>query len=264
MTKLLLFVGLAMATAGCGSEYEAVSGKDGVNGEQGPEGPPGEDGADGADGRDGQNGADGLDGLHCWDLNEDGVPDSDEDVNGDGAWTTADCRPSGGGGPVVVWVDVHGVVAEGVFGSPLPGVRLGSLGGEVPNLGYHDYATGLFWCINNREWDVEACAATSGFDNYPRFLSADCTGTAYYGGTESIAIVPNVVYDVISGSFGEESLVWAGTVAPASMDYNSTLLNPSYCQTVPGRQSLIPASDVFEPGVPPTPPWTLPLHPEFR
>jgi len=67
-----------------------------LQGEQGPAGPQGDvgqDGADGADGQDGAAGANGTDGLACWDANGDGVQDSDEDVNADGVWNTADCVP---------------------------------------------------------------------------------------------------------------------------------------------------------------------------
>jgi len=42
------------------------------------------EGDDGAPGSDGVNGTAGSDGLHCWDLNANGVPDPEEDLNGDG------------------------------------------------------------------------------------------------------------------------------------------------------------------------------------
>ena len=48
--------------------------------EQGPMGPAGADGMDG------------LDGLMCWDTNGNGLPDPDEDINGDGLFNAEDCR----------------------------------------------------------------------------------------------------------------------------------------------------------------------------
>ena len=43
-----------------------------------------EDGKDGANGAAGADGNDGAGGLHCWDLNENGIADPAEDLNGDG------------------------------------------------------------------------------------------------------------------------------------------------------------------------------------
>lgn len=66
-------------------------------GEQGPQGDPG---ADGADGQDGAPGEDGLDGLHCWDLNQDGIGNPEEDTNGDTYFNALDCQgPPGEPGP---------------------------------------------------------------------------------------------------------------------------------------------------------------------
>ena len=42
----------------------------------------------------GEPGEDGADGISCWDLNEDGVKDDDEDFNKDGAVDVLDCRPA--------------------------------------------------------------------------------------------------------------------------------------------------------------------------
>ena len=52
----------------------------------------GDDGKDGVDGIDGAPGADGSDGLSCWDLNENGVADPNEDLNGDGVVDVLDCN----------------------------------------------------------------------------------------------------------------------------------------------------------------------------
>lgn len=43
------------------------------------------------DGDDGSTGATGTAGINCWDLNEDGINDTDEDINKDGIWNVQDC-----------------------------------------------------------------------------------------------------------------------------------------------------------------------------
>ena len=52
----------------------------------------GSDGAPGASGANGANGADGADGQACWDLNNNGVGDPEEDINGDGVIDVYDCN----------------------------------------------------------------------------------------------------------------------------------------------------------------------------
>jgi hypothetical protein len=42
---------------------------------------------------DGDTGNRGLDGIDCWDINENRVNDSTEDINGDGIWDVNDCSP---------------------------------------------------------------------------------------------------------------------------------------------------------------------------
>jgi hypothetical protein len=68
----------------------------------GPPGAPGATGAPGETGPAGLPGAAGLPGepgLRCWDLNENGFPDPDEDINGDGVWDVIDCiGPTGSAG----------------------------------------------------------------------------------------------------------------------------------------------------------------------
>jgi octaheme c-type cytochrome (tetrathionate reductase family) len=70
---LLLILSLGLGLAGC-------------------EGSDGAPGADGADGADGAPGADGADGQNCWDLDGDGIPDPEEDINGDGNVDVYDCN----------------------------------------------------------------------------------------------------------------------------------------------------------------------------
>ena len=62
---------------------------------KGPQG----DGAAGTAGTDGTNGTNGTNGLACWDLNGNGVADSEEDVNADAVVDALDCKgPKGDAG----------------------------------------------------------------------------------------------------------------------------------------------------------------------
>jgi len=77
---------------------------------EGPVGPQGEaglDGVDGTNGTDATNGTDGTDGANCWDTNNDGVQDAEEDINGDGVWDTLDCNGTDGTDGVDAVVAVH-------------------------------------------------------------------------------------------------------------------------------------------------------------
>ena len=58
----------------------------------------GDDGALGVDGTDGANGVDGADGVACWDLNSNGQPDPEEDLNNDGVVDVLDCNAIASGG----------------------------------------------------------------------------------------------------------------------------------------------------------------------
>ena len=69
-TFLLLVFALGLGLAGC----------------------DGKDGAPGSDGANGSDGADGSDGQACWDLNNNGIEDPEEDINGDGVVDVYDCN----------------------------------------------------------------------------------------------------------------------------------------------------------------------------
>jgi len=77
------------------------TGATGNTGAQGPAGPQGATGATGAQGPQGATGAQGpagatgaagVDGINCWDLNNNGMTDPEEDINGDGIVSVLDCR----------------------------------------------------------------------------------------------------------------------------------------------------------------------------
>lgn len=76
----------------------------------------GDDGKDGTDGTDGSDGTAGPPGVACWDLNQNGVPDANEDLNGDGIVDVADC----GGGIPLQSAGVVGVVTD-ASGAPVAG-----------------------------------------------------------------------------------------------------------------------------------------------
>ena len=73
---LLLVLSLGLGLAGC----------------EGDDGSDGRDGMDGSDGAPGADGAPGSDGISCWDLNENGIADPEEDLNGDGVVNVEDCN----------------------------------------------------------------------------------------------------------------------------------------------------------------------------
>lgn len=52
---------------------------------------------DGDNGSRGPQGEQGQAGINCWDLNEDGVDDPNEDRNKDGIWNVLDCQSSNAG-----------------------------------------------------------------------------------------------------------------------------------------------------------------------
>ena len=71
---------------------QGEQGLKGDTGEQGPAGPQGEQGPAGPQGLSGVDGEDGADGISCWDLNENGIADPEEDINGDGAVNVSDAQ----------------------------------------------------------------------------------------------------------------------------------------------------------------------------
>ena len=74
-----------------------LTGATGPSGPQGPQGltgatgPSGPAGPQGAQGPQGFPGAPGANGLNCWDTNQNGIPDFNEDVNGDNFVNVSDC-----------------------------------------------------------------------------------------------------------------------------------------------------------------------------
>ena len=78
-----------------GCEVEAEKGATGSPGADGDVGESGEEGTPGEAGEAGEAGEDGAAGQSCWDLDGDGIEDTEEDVNGDGVVDVADCQGEG-------------------------------------------------------------------------------------------------------------------------------------------------------------------------
>ena len=74
----------------------------------------GDDGAPGVAGPAGADGADGADGISCWDLNQNGIADPEEDTNGDGVVDVLDCQASE---PEGVGNTIAGNVLQAAHGS---------------------------------------------------------------------------------------------------------------------------------------------------
>jgi len=79
-------------TNGIADPEEDIDG-DGVVDVDDCQGDRGSSGRPGSSGPAGPGGPTGPAGLSCWDLNENGVQDPDEDVNSDGVFDVEDCRP---------------------------------------------------------------------------------------------------------------------------------------------------------------------------
>jgi hypothetical protein len=111
-------------------------------GAPGVPGAPGEPGETGPAGLPGAPGLPGEAGLRCWDLNENGLPDPDEDVNGDNVWDVLDCTGPAGSAGAAGAMGARGPRGEpGMFpGLPCPdqagrNFRTSDYGGGEPFLG---------------------------------------------------------------------------------------------------------------------------------
>jgi hypothetical protein len=83
-------IGLTGPTGATGPQGSI--GLTGPAGATGPQGPIGLTGPAGATGPQGLIGLTGQNGINCWDINSNGINDPSEDINGDGFFTTLDCK----------------------------------------------------------------------------------------------------------------------------------------------------------------------------
>lgn len=121
-------------------------------------------------------GAPGADGLNCWDLNGNGEPDADEDVNADGVWDAYDCQGAAGAAG-----------AAGASGATGPPGAPGETGADGLNCWDLD-ADGLadaFEDINGDGLvDAQDCQGAAGADGQNGAPGQDATGAI------AIAAVP--------------------------------------------------------------------------
>jgi len=92
------------------------------------------------DGNAGPAGPAGADGLSCWDLDGDGVADPEEDINGDGQYTAADCSGNAAPGELTlpfagtnttnnpaISITQQGILPAGVFILDVPNTPYGAV-----------------------------------------------------------------------------------------------------------------------------------------
>ena len=117
-------------------------------------------GCDGDDGADGAPGATGETGLACWDLNQNGVADPEEDLNGDGNIDVLDCREPLPGTAVAVTGNV--TTAAGPL-DRFSTVWFAPAGGGSPTAA--DVALDGSYFVELAEGDYAATASRPGYDD---------------------------------------------------------------------------------------------------
>ncbi len=120
------------------------------------------DGDDGRDGADGAAGPPGAGGSACWDLNQNGVADPGEDLNGDGNIDVLDCRAPLPGTAIAVTGNIA------TAGGPLD--RFSSVSflaaGAAPGTEvYADVAMNGSYMVELDEGDYTAVASRPGYDD---------------------------------------------------------------------------------------------------
>lgn len=119
----------------------------------------GDDGAPGATGATGQAGSDGF---SCWDLNQNGVADPEEDLNGDGVVDIFDCREPLPGTAVAVTGDV--TTAAGPL-DRFVSVSFTPVGGAANSEVTADVDIGGSYFVELAEGDYVAVASRPGYDD---------------------------------------------------------------------------------------------------
>ena len=126
------------------------------------------EGDDGAPGATGPAGAAGADGFSCWDLNQNGVADPEEDLNGDGTVDTLDCR------------------------APLPGTSIAVSGEVSTQAGPLDRFVAVAFAPSGGGAAIDADVAADG--SYTIELDAgDYVATASRPGYEAVVVDPFAV-----------------------------------------------------------------------
>jgi len=177
LVSFAMSIFLAFAIAGC----------------EGDDGLDGQDGLDGVDGAPGADGADGADGVACWDLNENGIGDPEEDLNGDGVVDVRDCNAiaSGISGAQKLHADYFTEKAyegtsdclncHGMIGTDMlmrahftwEGVSSNITGFEEGPHGKNDLINNFCVAVPSNEGRCAQCHAGYGYDDDTFFASAN-------------------------------------------------------------------------------------------
>ena len=143
------------------------------------------EGDDGAPGADGADGADGTDGISCWDLNENGQADPEEDLNDDGVVDAADCNAlaSDAYAPVQLHkgyfeqnpyegtescLNCHGTIGDDMIESAhfkWEGLATNLVGFENQQKGKNDIINNFCVAVPSNEGRCTQCHTGYGYDN---------------------------------------------------------------------------------------------------
>lgn len=192
-----------------------------------------EDGDNGRDGVDGVAGPPGQDGFSCWDLNENGVADPDEDLNGDGTVDVFDCNPTASGAYGVEalhsgyftehsydgtqsCLNCHGLDGIDFLETAhfkWEGVASGIEGFEGEYHGKNDLINNFCIAVPTNEGRCTQCHAGYGYDDdtfaFNDMESVDClvchdqSGTYAKGPKTAGAPVPTVDLDIVARSVAQ-------------------------------------------------------------
>ena len=195
-----------------------------------------DDGAPGADGTDGVNGVDGndgSDGVACWDLNANGQPDPEEDLNNDGVVDVLDCNAIASGAYEIQklhagyftehdyegtqsCLDCHGLDAIDMLTKAhftWDGVATNVAGFEGEIHGKNDYINNFCIAVPTNEGRCTQCHTGYGYDDknfdFGDMGSVDClvchdqSGTYIKGKTTAGLPDPNVDLNVVARSVAD-------------------------------------------------------------
>ncbi len=190
----------------------------------------GKDGADGAQGASGTAGIDGIAGVNCWDLNQNGVADANEDLNGDGVVDVLDCNALASGAYQTAQLhvgyftendyagtescmDCHGLVGEEMLTNAhftWEGISANITGREGEIHGKNDLINNFCIAVPSNEGRCSHCHAGYGYaDDTFAFNdrnSVDClichdqSGTYKKGKTTAGEPDPNVDLNIVARS----------------------------------------------------------------
>jgi octaheme c-type cytochrome (tetrathionate reductase family) len=191
------------------------------------------EGDDGVPGADGIAGTDGADGVACWDLNENGIGDPEEDLNGDGVVDVVDCNAlaSGAYTPEALHagfftdnnyegtkscLNCHGLTGMDMLTRAhftWEGVSSNVVGFEAGPHGKNDFINNFCIAVPTNEGRCSECHAGYGYDDknfdFQNMDNVDClvchdqSGTYVKGKKTAGQPDPNVDLNVVARSVGQ-------------------------------------------------------------